>query len=95
MESTNYSATSYFCFSYSPRNIFSIVGRYQALEDEFFYHFNPRDPLSKEIVIIMHKEWNYKVNQVETVVDDLTHLGTPLTKRHLTSVQRSNKMELC
>ena len=94
MGSRNWSIDSYFCFTYSPQDIFGIVGQYWALEDEFFYPFSPRDPLSEEIVTIMHKEWKYRVNQTETLVNDLTHLGAPLPKRHTTLMHCNNKMEL-
>lgn len=50
--------------------------------------------MSEEIVTIMHKEWNYRVNQTETLVNDLTHLGAPLPKHHSTSMHCNNKMEL-
>lgn len=42
----------------------------------------------------MHKKWNYRVNQIETLVNDLTHLGAPLPKCHSTSMHCNNKMEL-
>ena len=92
--SRNWSTDSHFCFTYSPQEIFSIVGQYWALEDELIYPFSPRNLLSEEIVTIMHKEWNYRVNRTETLVNDLTHLGSPLPKRHSTSMHCNNKMEL-
>lgn len=72
------------CFGkvYNPRQIYEIIGRYWASEDEFDYPMTRHDPYNDVIVHVMQQEWTLRVNQAEVLREDLRFLGSPIPKRH-------------
>ena len=72
------------CFGkvYNPRQIYEIIGRYWASEDEFDYPMTRHDPYNDVIVHVMQQEWTLRVNQAEVLREDLRFLGSPTPKRH-------------
>ena len=79
---------------YSSRDVFECTSHYWALEDEFYYLMTLCNRFNEHTLQTMMTEYEYRVNESKTLLNDLRVLGVPVPCRCARTMDRNKTIQL-
>ena len=68
-------------YRYRPHNVFTTMGRYWVLEDEFSYPINPNLQNNAQVHNTMRAEWDWLLCEQEMFYDEMVGYKLPVPRR--------------
>ena len=68
-------------YRYRPHNVFTTMGRYWVLKDEFSYPINPNVRNSAQVHNTMRAEWDWLLCEQEMFYDEMVGYKLPMPRR--------------